>query len=491
MGQERPRLVLVSNRGPVHHRREGGERVVERGGGGLVTALSDLAAHLEEAVWVCAADGDEDLAAAAETGGRILYRTGMDVRMVPLDPERQRMFYAEIANPLLWFIQHYLWGLATAPDITRGTVKAWEEGYVAVNEAFAAAVAEEVHRLGPGTKVLIQDYHLYLLAEKVREACPEAVLQHFVHIPWPQPDTWRVLPREMRTRVFEGLLGNDVVAFHTERYARNFLLGCQELLDLPVDLAEMSVHAGGRDVRIRWYPISVDPAAFHELAARSEVEVNEARIREAHPGKLVVRVDRTDLSKNIVRGFQAYQLLLEEHPELAGEVTFLALLQPSRQEVEEYREYLESIEEAARQVNEAHGTASWQPVDLRLVEDMDLAAAAYKQYDVLLVNAIYDGMNLVAKEAVLVNENDGVLALSENTGAYAELGAFSVPVAPFDIGQTADALHAALTMNRSERAARAALCKAVVETNDIEKWLTTQLGDLEETAAREEASTLR
>ena len=480
-GRQEGPLILVSNRGPVQYGREDDERTAKRGGGGLVTALAGLAGHLDDAVWVCGAMTDEDAAVAREHGGAAFdldEGPGLRVRMVELDPEAQRKFYAVIANPLLWFIQHYLWDLADSPDITKEVVDAFDSGYAAVNAAFADAVAEEVEVRGGRATVMMQDYHFYLVAERVRERCPEVFLHHFVHIPWPQPDSWRVLPPSMREAIFEGILGNDVVAFHTERYARNFLLGCQELLDLAVDLDGLTVAVGERTVRARFYPISVDAESFEALATSPEVAEHEARLAAVRRDHFLVRVDRTDLSKNILRGFRAYDTLLDDHPELAERVTFFAFLQPSRQDVEEYADYTERIRRLAADVNLKHGTPDWQPIDLRLGEDLALAVAAYKLFDVLVVNAIFDGMNLVAKEAILVNERDGVLALSENTGAHEELGAFAVTLHPFDVQQQADALYAALTMDPDERRDRRTACAAVVRENDVGKWLREQLADV-------------
>ena len=481
-------VVLVSNRGPVEYGRDGSGRTTKRGGGGLVTALSGLAGRLDDVVWVCGALTDEDAAVSKERGGKAFEpergpgeheaSAGLKVRMVDLDADQQHRFYNVISNPLLWFIQHYLWGMSTAPDITDVETDAFANGYVPVNEAFAEAVIEEVEARGGHATVMVQDYHFYLLPELVRARCPGAFLHHFVHIPWPQPDAWRVLPPPMREPVLRGVLGNDVVAFHTERYARNFLLGCQELLGLRVDLEHLTVDVDGRTVRARWYPISVDAAAFEAMAASPAVHDHERRLAERRRDHLILRVDRADLSKNIVRGFRAFDLLLDEHPELIERVTFLALIQPSRQDVDAYNEYLERIKRVVADVNLKHGTPDWQPIDLRLEDDMDQAVAAYKLFDVLVVNAIFDGMNLVAKEAVLVNKRDGVLALSENTGAHEELGAFAVTLHPFDIQQQADAFYEALQMDRGERRRRLSACASVIRENDIGKWLKEQLGDV-------------
>jgi trehalose 6-phosphate synthase len=388
-----------------------------------------------------------------------------------------------IANPLLWFVQHGLWDLSNAPNLTAAEFEAFERGYRAVNEAFADAVAELLGppRGGRPPIVMAHDYHLYLLGAAVRRRRPEAFLHHFVHVPWPQPDTWRTLPKAMREPLFEGLLGNDVVAFHTERFARNFLLTCAELLDLPVDEAALSVEApDGRTVAARWYPISVDAAYFDEVAESEEVLAHEAELERLRRDHLILRVDRADLSKNVLRGFLAFDLLLDEHPELAGRVTFLALLQPSRQDVEQYIEYMERIHRLAADINLKHGTTDWQPIDLRVEDNFAQAVAAYRLFDVLLVNPVSDGMNLVAKEGMLVNRRDGVLVLSEHAGVHDELGAFALSVHPIDIAAQAEALYRALTMDHAERRERRRACVEVVRENDLGKWLRVQLEDVDQ-----------
>jgi trehalose 6-phosphate synthase len=474
-------LVIVSNRGPVAYEQKNGERTAERGKGGLVTALAGLATHFDGAVWVCAAFGEEDAAVAQEHGGKAFELEdagGLRVRMLELDEEARDKFYAVISNPLLWFIQHYLWDLSDSPNITRHENDAFENGYAPINAQFADAVAEEVEALGSRAIVMIQDYHFYLVAERVRERCPDAFLHHFVHIPWPHPDAWRVLPPGMRETLFHGLLGNDVVAFHSQRSARNFLLCCQELLDLRVDLDRHTVDVDDRTVTTRWHPISVNPEDLEKAAASAEVEEHKRRLAGKRREHLLLRVDRADLSKNILRGFRAFDVLLDDHPELAEKVTFLALLQPSREDVEQYVEYLEKVRRLVADINLKHGTDGWQPIDLDLQGDFDQVLAAYKLFDVLVVNAVFDGMNLVAKESVLLNECDGVLALSENTGAFDELGRHALTLHPFDIQQQADALFAALTMDRQERRERLRACAAVVRENDVAKWLGEQLRDV-------------
>ncbi len=475
--------MLVSHRGPIEYRVDDhGRRFAARGGGGLVTALSGLAVNRPDVVWVAAAIGEEDVAMAREQAGKAFTaeRDGgmFNVRLVENDAEAHHRFYAIFANPMLWFIQHYLWDLSNAPDVGGHEKLAFSEGYVTVNERFADAVADEVVQLGDDAVVMMHDYHFYLLPQLVRQRCPGAHLHHFIHIPWPQPDAWRVLPADIRMRLLEGALGSDLVAFHTERSARNFLLSCQELVDREVDFRNMCVEVDGRQVAVRWYPISIDVNEFERLAGGDDVQLHETFLRSRRRDQLIVRVDRTDLSKNILRGFKAFDTMLLDHPELRGRVTFLAHLQPSRQDVPQYVDYVDQIKRLVADINLKHGTTEWQPIDLQLHDDFAQALAAYKQFDVLLVNSIYDGMNLVAKEGVLVNERNGVLVLSENTGVHDELGAFALTVNPFDVADQADKLYQALAMPSEERRARREQCVAVVRENDLDKWLDRQLADI-------------
>ena len=475
-------LIVVSNRGPVEHQRGAdGKRVTRRGGGGLVTALSGLAS-LTDAVWVCNAITDEDRAVAREREGRTFTVDDGSahhlVRMVDTDPKEYDRFYSIISNPLLWFIQHNLWDLSNAPDITATELEAFYAGYVPVNEALAAAAADELDRVGPGATVMVHDYQLYLLPAFLRQRCPEVLLHHFVHIPWPSPESWKTLPPRLREPLLHGILANDIVAFHTEQYARSFLRTCQELLELPVDLSDLTVRVGSRTVHTRWYPISIDADALEAETRSPEVAEIRGRLENVRREHLILRVDRTDLSKNILRGFKAFDQLLRDHPDLTGRVTFLALLQPSRQDVEEYADYLGKIRRLVADINLEHGNAEWQPIDLRLEDSRPQAMAAYQLFDVLLVNPVLDGLNLVAKEGMLLNERDGVLVLSEHAGAHAELGAFCLSVHPFDIEAQAEALWYAITMDRAERQARREACVQVIRGNDIRKWLLQQLADI-------------
>jgi trehalose 6-phosphate synthase len=481
-----PPIVLVSHRGPVMIDATNATGRLSRANGGLVTALRDLVRHAPDASWVCAATTDtERTLAAGGSAVTVPIAPGVecDIHLVAVDPDAHHQFYAVIANPMLWFVQHMLWDLACTPNITAHELAAWRDGYVRVNEAFAARAAEVARVSAPDAVVMIHDYHFYLVPGLMRAAGVDRFLHCFVHIPWPNPEAWRVLPIDWRHAIVRGLLGADVVAFHTGRYARNFMLTCQDLLGVEVDESRNTVRWEGRDVAVRFYPISVDPESLLELASTSEAESHEAALEASRPRHLILRVDRTDPAKNILRGFLAYDRLLELHPELHGEVTFLALLQPSRQDVREYAQYCAAVEALARDINARRGDGAWQPIDLRLEENLPLAVAAYRQFDVLIVNAVADGMNLVAKEALIVNQRDGVLALSEATGAHEELGAVALTLAPFDIEQQAQALWDAITMPADERAKRHDAGVDIVRTNNVDKWLGHQLADIHQLQA--------
>jgi trehalose 6-phosphate synthase len=325
---------------------------------------------------------------------------------------------------------------------------------------------------------MVHDYHLYTLPGLVRRARPDAFLHHFIHIPWTQPDAWRVLPNRIRREIYAGILANDIVGFHTGAYRRNFLQCCRDLMDLEVDFDEGVVRFEDREVWVRSYPLPIDQRAIRQTAASDGVREHEEELLRRRREHLVLRVDRADLSKNVLRGFSGFDLFLEQHPEFREKVTFIAQLMPSRTDVPEYAEYLERIEALVAVVNHRHGTPDWMPINLKLRDDLEEAVAAYKHYDVLLVNAMFDGMNLVAKEGPMVNERDGVSILSENTGAHEELGEYALTVNPFDIQELADSIHAALTMRDDERARRMGGLKEIVTARDPGDWIDEQLADI-------------
>jgi trehalose 6-phosphate synthase len=478
---ERP-LVLISNRGPATYERgSSGELVARRGGGGLVTALTGLLRQ-REALWIASAMTDEDIEVSRSHGERgfkvevdgVTY----DIRLVASDPIAYDRFYNQIANPLLWFIQHYLWDLSNVPDIRSEDREAWETGYKRVNEDLANAALEEIADL-PEAVVMIHDYHLYTCPALIRAERPDAFLQQFVHIPWTQPDAWRILPADIRAEIFQGLLSNDIIGFHTRSYCNNFLQCCRELMDLDTDFARGAVLSEGRETWVRAYPLPIDVEGFAEIAASEAVASYEPEILRRRREHLILRVDRADLSKNVLRGFSAFDIFLQQHPEFSERVTFIAHLQPSRQDVPEYVEYLEKIEALVAVINHRHGTTDWMPIDLRLRDDFEEAVALYKHYDVLMVNAMWDGMNLVSKEGPLINGRDGMIMLSENTGAHEEIGEAALTVNPFDVQEQADAIYTALTASSQERAERIRDIREIITARSPVDWIDDQLADIE------------
>ena len=501
--RSRHRLLVASNRGPVTFRvADGGEFVARRGGGGLVTALGGLA-RLHDVTWISHVMGDGDEAMSASVGGRSFEEHARgggsyQLRMVGAVDTTYERHYLEIANPLLWFLQHRLYGFGWDPTVDRAMHAAWA-CYRDINARLAAALADELDRdTGDDPPfVMVHDYHLFLVPgmlraklDAQRTGAPKPFVQFFLHIPWPDPGAWRALPRAWARDVCESLLECDVVGFQTQRDAENFLRTVHHFLGASVEFRTGAVRYMGALTRVRTYPISVAVDEFAEHAASATVERLRARIAAMRPkvldeagedagtGKLIVRVDRTDPSKNIVRGFRAYSLLLEEHPELHGTVSMFCQLDPSRQDITAYIDYLAQVKAAATAVNHRFGTASWTPLHVNLDSNFQAGVAAYREYDVLFVNPVADGMNLVSKEGPLVNERDGVVVLSDQAGSYNELGPHVVTVNPFDVAQQADALLEAIRMPAPERHERAQALRQQVVDHDVRDWMQAQLDDL-------------
>jgi trehalose 6-phosphate synthase len=478
----RHNLIVVSNRGPVTYARSGGERLAQRGGGGLVTALRSLMLH-HDVTWIASAMSDEDRVVSKENNGGAFEETARDgssyhLRLLAHEEQAYDWFYNVIANPMLWFVQHHLWELAVTPSIDHGVHHAWEEGYVSVNRAFAAAVVDELDR-DPHASVFFHDYHLYVAPRVVRDARPDARLVQFIHIPWPGTDSWSVLPVGMRRAIHDGVLANDVLGFHTRRWRRNFMRAAEDIVGATPDWARDALGYDGRRVAVTASPISIDTSEFDELAQSAEVLEAGRKLQPQRPEKLILRVDRTDPSKNIVRGFRAFEIYLDGHPEMHRRVSLLALLDPSRQEIPEYAEYVGAIQREARRVNDRFQQEGWVPIDLDISDNFPRVVAAYKDFDVLLVNAIFDGLNLVAKEASFVNERDGVLILSENAGVYEELGDWAVSINPFDVAGQAAAIHRALEMPAEERRERLEAIRSWVREHDLAAWIDAQLWALD------------
>ena len=475
---DRP-IIIASNRGPISFvRTPEGDVVPRRGGGGLVTALTG-ALQLSGGLWIAAAMSDEDREQAA--GGRVDVATEdakFSLRYLSFDSAEYDRFYNGVSNRILWFLHHYLWDLPRSPRFDDATEEAWR-AYRRVNEAFAEALAEEGASTTGRPTYLVEDYHLSLAPRMLRERVPDARISWFSHIPFAGPGYFRTLPPALQDEILSGILGADVVGFHAKAWAENFLLCCRSLPEAGVALRRRIVRWRGRAVRVQVNPISIEVDWLKREAAAEEVvrarKTLAARIGER---KLVLRVDRTDLSKNILRGLLAFELFLRRYPAWRRQVVHLAQLNPSRESVPEYRAYTRECVRTADRINDELGEEDWQPIDLRVEDDYPTSLASYGLYDVLLVNPVIDGMNLVAKEGPILNRKDGVLILSENAGAFDELGPYALGVNPFDVGGTADAIARALEMPAEERAARARRLRAAVRRNRLDRWVQAQVDDL-------------
>jgi trehalose 6-phosphate synthase len=477
-------LIIAANRGPVTFQTHSdGSRTFDRGSGGLVTALLGLTRHVD-ATWIACARTDAD--ADWEEGKISLMDLASDINVQFLAPEESayEKYYNVIANPLIWFLQHGMWDIPRQPIIDLKTWKAWEEGYVTINQLFADAIVAETKASKKKPLVMLQDYHLYLTARLVRNQLPPAerpTMLHFVHIPWPGPDYWAILPQAMRNAVLEGLLGADLIGFQTDNDALNFARTCREYLSrVGVKYREGRIWYRNHVTYTKAFPIAIDVHALRNVAQSALVQAERQAIDDIVGDKqLILRIERSEPSKNILRGFEAYGELLALHPELHEKVVFLAILVPSRMDLDEYKWYLGEVMAAIGRINAEYGSGSWEPVRALMGENYHRAVAAMKRYDVLLVNSIVDGMNLVAKEGPILNERAGRLVLSERTGAREQLESAAIVISPYDVYATSRALHQALTMPADECHRRAAKLCQLIEQEDIGWWIQQQLQAVE------------
>jgi trehalose 6-phosphate synthase len=461
------RILVASNRGPVSYTvAEDGRLTSRRGGGGLVSGLSAIGPDAD-AVWVCAALSDGDREAVRQGVGED------GVRMIAVDEPVFEAAYNGIANSVLWFVHHLLYQTPLEPVFDEEFRGQWAS-YQAYNAAFADALAQEAAQ---GAVVVVQDYHLSLVPAMLRERRPDLRIGHFTHTPWAPPDYFRLLPDDVAEELLAGILGADRAAFLTRRWADAFAACCVAVLGATLSADGLEVTWRGRTTRLGVHGLGADGDFLRDRAGRPDVSERMAALRaETGPGrKLIVRVDRTELSKNIVRGLLAYRQLLDDHPEWRERVVHVAFAYPSRQDLPLYREYTAEVSRVAETINSAYGTADWTPVLLKVDDDFPRSLAAYRLADVALVNPIRDGMNLVAKEVPVVSDNGVALVLSREAGAHAELGEDAITVNPYDIRATANALHTALTLPDADRAERT---KRLADTSTAlppSRWFLEQL----------------
>jgi len=476
-------LIILSNRGPVEHQSlADGQIHARRGTGGVVTALNTLTRQIKYH-WVASAmgEGDRKVAEAAE-GASIpspIPNQQVSLRYVVTPRRVYHKYYNVFCNPLLWFLQHYMWSSPYTPNVDAAVHDAWENGYVPVNKAFADAVIAEAQSHESPPYVMVHDYHLYLVPMFVRQAIPDATISHFTHIPWPSSAYWLLLPNYIRTAICRALCQCDVVGFQSARDVRSFLETCEEFLpEAEVDHKNWTVELDGQLVHVKAYPISIDGGELQRIATSPRSLDYERRLKPLCLENTIVRVDRLEPSKNIVRGFRAYHLLLERHPELHGKVTFLAFLAPSRTRVRQYQRYAEEVDQQVQAVNSAYGTENWRPIHSFFENNYTQAVAGLRLYDVLLVNSVIDGMNLVAKEGPIVNTKNGSIILSESVGAHDQLRLGALSVSPTDVEGTMQAMYKAVTMSSEEREQRATMLAESIQKEDVVHWLSIQIQDL-------------
>ncbi|MBP2705607.1 trehalose-6-phosphate synthase [Microbispora sp. RL4-1S] len=466
-------VLIASNRGPLSFTRsDDGALTMRRGGGGLVSGLSEVASA-GDMLWVCAAlsDGDRGAARLAPAGRLDRAFDTRPVRMLDMPPAVFHRAYNAVANSTLWFVNHLLYDTPLSPEFGTRFRREWES-YRDYNGAFALALAEEAAH---GARVMVQDYHLTLTPAMLRVERPDLRIAHFSHTPWAPPEYFSLLPDDVAAEVLGGILGADHAGFLTARWARAFMDCCAAFLGAGVDHDARTVTHEGRTTRIGVHPLGVNGDALVARAAEPDVESHVAALRDlVGDRKLIVRIDRTELSKNIVRGLNAYREFLAAHPEWHGRVVHLAFAYPSRHDLPEYREYTAAVQRCAKEIEDEYGTDDWDPLILNVHDDYPRSLAAYRLADVLLVNPIRDGMNLVAKEGPILAPRCA-LVLSREAGAAAELGPESLLVNPFDISGTATALYLALTMPEEERARRGTRLREAATALPPHRWFEDQL----------------
>jgi trehalose 6-phosphate synthase len=404
-------------------------------------------------LWVAAAMSEEDRlhasAGAVETG-----RDALKLRTVSVPPDVARAAYEVISNGTLWFLHHGLFDRARRPRFDRVWHEAWE-GYRRFNEAFADTIAEEA---ATGATVVVNDYHLGLVGGHLAKRRPDLATTFFSHTPFCPPEDLAMLPEGPRVELMESLSSYGACGFHTSRW-RDAFVRCSEATGVAVPATFVA-------------PLAADAARLDEVAATDACTSRLDRLEDELDGRtLLVRSDRVELSKNLIRGFLAFDELLQASPQLRGRLVFLARVYSSRESLPEYLAYRVEVEHVVAQVNDRWATPGYTPVVLDLEDDFAATVAAFRRYDLLLVNPVRDGLNLVAKEGPALNERDGVLVLSREAGAYDELGDVAVGINPFDVTGTASAIAAGLAMSAEDRRARAGELRRRVRSRTPADWL--------------------
>jgi trehalose 6-phosphate synthase len=466
-------LIVASNRGPLSIVAvDDGDDEVRRGGGGLVSGMQAALSAASDAVWICAALNDRERALARRsTSGRLselpvvadALAGDFDVRMLPIDALTFRQAYNGISNSTLWFVLHMLYEPARSPIFDQAWRRQWA-GYVRYNLAFADAIAAEA---ADGATVMVQDYHLLLAPRMLRTLRPDVRIGHFTHTPWVPPEYFRMLPDDVAHDLLEGLLGAHLIGFHTARWAQHFADCCAELL-------------GRRpDGQLGVFPLSTDADEMRERAHERDVNRAVRGLRDTvGERKVIARVDRTELSKNVLRGLLAYRELLRTRHEWHDRVVHVVYNYPSREDLPEYREYTATVERVAREIDDEFSTDDWTPLVLEIGDDYPGSLATMRLSDVMFVNSVRDGMNLVVLEGIVLSEQDPAVVLSRDAGAADTLGDDAILINPFDVSRAAAALHEALAMPEDMRRDRARRLRKKAVALPPAPWFRAQLDAL-------------
>lgn len=386
-------------------------------------------------------------------------------------------YYNIISNSVLWYLHHRIWTAPRTKEEEDDIIKAWEKGYIPVNQAYASLISDLLASDRQNI-VMLQDYHLYLAAHYIRDNSRNIILTQFIHVPWPEAEYLSILPDYMRYPILDSLLANDIIGFHIPKYVDNFLDSCLELAD-EIDHQNNTIYYNGRVTHVKSYPISIDTRSLKELSGSSKVGEYEKLVKKVKGNNfLIYRTDRADLSKNILLGFEAYDLFLERYPQYQGKVKFLVTGISTRDDLEDYRNYRDSIKELIAEINDKYSYNYWKPIEEIFEAPYDLVVAALKNYDCLMVNPISDGMNIVSKEGSFLNNRNGVIILSKKAGSHFELEEQVISVDPFDVEETAEALHEAIVMEQDEKESKCNALKEIIAKNTLSDWISKQFNDI-------------
>jgi trehalose 6-phosphate synthase len=464
-------ILLVSNREPYIHMRQGDEIVIRRPASGLVTAMEPIMRACS-GTWIAHGSGTADQA-TVDRHDHIEVppdNPSYTLRRVWLTEEEERGYYYGFANEGLWPLCH----IAHVRPIFR--TSDWEM-YVEVNQRFAAALCAEARTEDP--VVLVQDYHFALLPRFIHERLPRATIITFWHIPWPNPESFGICP--WRARVLDGLLGSTILGFHTQYHCRNFIDTVDRFMEARIEYEASRVSYGGHRTSIEPYPISIQwPSPWHDTQPTVPECRRRVLEREGLPAnvKIGIGVDRMDYTKGIIERFHAVEKLFEMHPDYVGRFVFVQIAAPTRSSLDEYRSFEEEVHALAARINARFGNARVPPILLKAEHhDPELINEYFRAADVCVVTSLHDGMNLVAKEFVASRDDEqGVLVLSQFTGAARELHD-ALPVNPYHVDQCAEVLDRALRMPPDEQRVRMRSMRRLVSEYNVFRWAGAMLLD--------------